>query len=195
MACNSPEFASQGVCATVIPISDHTTTSTSKAMVPKNLRVRMVIAGMCIRSKAVAPCAREGADYKVLANSFKRSFDDQYFRTTSAPEPRGPLVARDGRAPDRDHGAGRRRHAPDRIRALDCPMEARDRHAAAAQPGAMDAGVRRLPDHPAISRTQCRHDAWRVQDDFLVGMEPPAARAHDRRRFSAAVSLVSLARR
>jgi hypothetical protein len=28
----------------VIPISDHTTTSTSKAMVPKNLRVRIVMA-------------------------------------------------------------------------------------------------------------------------------------------------------
>src|SRR5712671_6738459 len=46
MACNSPEFASHGVCATVIPISDHTTTSTSRAMVPKNLRVRIVMADM-----------------------------------------------------------------------------------------------------------------------------------------------------
>src|SRR6266571_1124631 len=44
MACNSPEVASHGVCATVIPISDHTTTSTSRAMVPKNLRVRIVMA-------------------------------------------------------------------------------------------------------------------------------------------------------
>src|SRR5260370_39956734 len=47
MACNSPELASHGVCATVIPINDHTTTSTSKAMVPKNLRVRIVMAEMC----------------------------------------------------------------------------------------------------------------------------------------------------
>src|SRR5258705_3495070 len=44
MAWSSPEFASHGVCATVIPINDHTTTSTSKAMVPKNLRVRIVMA-------------------------------------------------------------------------------------------------------------------------------------------------------
>src|SRR5258707_9515854 len=57
MACNRPEFASHGVCATVIPISDHTTTSASKARVPKNLRVRMVIAGMCSRLK-VARLAR-----------------------------------------------------------------------------------------------------------------------------------------
>src|SRR6267378_2255380 len=47
MACNSPELASHGVCATVIPINDHATTSTSKAMVPKNLRVRIVMAKMC----------------------------------------------------------------------------------------------------------------------------------------------------
>src|SRR6266496_2295767 len=44
MACNSPELASHGVCATVISINDHTTTSTSRAMVPKNLRVRIVMA-------------------------------------------------------------------------------------------------------------------------------------------------------
>src|SRR5258705_10384429 len=47
MACNSTKLASHGVCATVIPINDHTTTSTSKAMVPKNLRVRIVMAKMC----------------------------------------------------------------------------------------------------------------------------------------------------
>jgi len=33
------------VCATVIPSSDHTTTSTRSAMVPRNLRVRMVMDG------------------------------------------------------------------------------------------------------------------------------------------------------
>src|SRR5882757_3422581 len=46
MACSSPELASHGVCATVIPINDHITTSTSRAMVPMNLRVRMVMAEM-----------------------------------------------------------------------------------------------------------------------------------------------------
>src|SRR5260370_25076322 len=46
MACSSPEFASQGSCAIVIPISDHSTTSTRRAMVPKNLRVRMVMTEM-----------------------------------------------------------------------------------------------------------------------------------------------------
>ena len=37
-----------------------------------------------------------------------------------------------------------------------------------------------LQDHSAISRNQCRHESRPVQDDFLVGMEPPAARARDR---------------
>ena len=56
-------------------------------------------------------------------------------------------------------------------------------------------GLRGLQDHPAISRTQCRHVARRVQDHLLVGMEPPAARARDRRGLSVAVSLVPVARR
>src|SRR5260370_4873558 len=194
MACNSPEFASHGVCATVIPINDHTTTSNNKAMVPMNLRVRMVMAEMC-SSLQWAPCAREGADYKVRANSFKRSFDDRYSCTASTTRQRHQMVAALDRPADRDHGAGRRRHASDRIRALDCRVETGYRHSAAAHSGTMDAGVRSLQDHPAISRTQRWHEPWRVQDDFLVGMEPPAARACDRHRLSAAVSLVSLARR
>src|SRR5216683_8204623 len=194
MACSSPEFASHGVCATVIPISDQTTTSTSRAMVPKNLRVRMVMAKMCGPLQVGAPCAREGADYKGRANSFKRSFDDRYFRTTGITDPRRQMVAVRDRRADRDHGAGRRRHAPDRIRALDCRVEAGHRNSAAAQSGAMDRGVRRLQDYTAISRTQCRHEPGGVQDHLLVGMEPPVARARDRRRLFAAVSLVPLAR-
>src|SRR6202163_3956558 len=58
----------------------------------------------------------------------------------------------------------------------------------------MDAGVRRLQDYSAISRTQRRHESGRVQDHLLVGMEPPVARARDRHRLFAAVSLVPLAR-
>ena len=54
-------------------------------MVPKNLRVRMVMAKMCGPLQVGAPCAREGADYKGRANSFKRSFDDRYFRTKTSP--------------------------------------------------------------------------------------------------------------
>ncbi|MEA2859615.1 MAG: heme a synthase, partial [Methylobacteriaceae bacterium] len=57
MACNSPEFASHGVCAAVIPINDHTTTSNNKAMVPMNLRVRIVMAEMC-SSPSIARLAR-----------------------------------------------------------------------------------------------------------------------------------------
>src|SRR3984893_1367686 len=74
-------------------------------------------------------------------------------------------------------------------------METGYRDAAAAQSGAMDAGVRGLQDHPAISSAQRRHESRRVQDDLLVGVEPPAARARDRRGLSAAVSLVPVARR
>src|ERR1700730_1117788 len=54
--------------------------------------------------------------------------------------------------------------------------------------------VRGLQGDPAIPRAQRRHDARRVQDDLLVGMDPPAARAGDRGCVSAAISLVSLAR-
>src|ERR1700730_11024062 len=150
MACSSPEFANHGVCATVIPISDQTTTSTSRAMVPNNLRVRMVMAKMCGPFQFGAPCAREGADYKGRANSFKRSFDDRYFRKTGITDPRRQMVAVRGRRADRDHGAVRWRHAPARIRALDCRVEAGHRNSAAARSGTMDAGVRCLQDHSAI---------------------------------------------
>src|SRR5258706_12490712 len=144
MACNSPEFASHGVCATVIPISDHTTTSTSRAMVPKNLRVRMVMAEMWCSRQVGAPCAREGADYKGYANSFKRSFDDRYSCTTSITDPRCQMVAARGRSADRDHGAGRRCHSSHRIRAFDRRVETGQRNFAATKLRTMDAGVRRL---------------------------------------------------
>ena len=105
------------------------------------------------------------------------------------------MVADRRRLLDRDHGAGRRRHAADGVRIVDRGVEARHRDAAAAQRGAMGAGVRGLQDHPAISRTQCRHEPLRVQDDLLVGMEPPAARARDRRGLPAAVPVLPVARR
>src|ERR1700749_724128 len=73
-------------------------------------------------------------------------------------------------------------------------MEAGYGRVAAAQSGAMDPGLRRLQDHSAISSTQRRHGPRRVQDDILVGMEPPAARTRDRGRLSAAVPLVPVAR-
>src|SRR5579859_7051149 len=73
-------------------------------------------------------------------------------------------------------------------------METDHRYFAAARSGAMDAGLRCLQDHPAISATQRRHESRRVQDDLLVGMEPPATRARDRGSLSAPISLVSVAR-
>src|SRR5258708_36626798 len=99
-----------------MPSSDHTTTSARSAMVPKNLRVRMVMTEMCGSHSGGAPCAREGADYKVRANSFKRSFDDLYFGTPRTRNPRHPLVARLDRRPDGDHGPGRLAHPPHRVR-------------------------------------------------------------------------------
>ncbi len=149
----------------------------------------------CAARFSYAPCAREGADYKVRANSFKRSFDDRDFRAPDIALPRHPLVAAFDRRPGRADGAGRWRHAAHRIRAFNCRVEAAHRHAAAAQSGAMEGGVRSLQDHPAISRTQRGHGSCRVQDHLLVGMEPPATRAHDRGRLSAAVCLVPVARR
>ena len=100
-----------------------------------------------------------------------------------------------GRRADRGHGAGRRRHAADGIRIVDRRVEAGHRHAAAAQRGAVGAGVRGLQGHPAIPRTQRRHEPCGVQDHLLVGMEPPPARARDRRGLSAAVPVLPVARR
>src|ERR1700689_3977114 len=136
-----------------MPINDHTTTSSSKTMVPRNLRVRMVMTEMH-GSLREAPCARGGADYKGRANSFKRSFDDRYSSTTGITARRGSVVAALHRRADRDHGAGRGRHPSYRIRAFHRRVETGHRHAAAAQSGAVDAGVRRLQDHSAISRAQ-----------------------------------------
>src|ERR1700737_2013441 len=145
MACIRPELASHGDCAIVIPISDHTTTSASKAMVPKNLRVRIVMADMGSSQANCAPCAREGADYKGRVNSIKhgsrRGFYDRYFRTAGSAKPRRQVVAGVGRRPDRDHGAGRRRDAADGIRIVDRRVETGHRYAAAAHGRTVDAGV------------------------------------------------------
>ena len=54
--------------------------------------------------------------------------------------------------------------------------------------------IREIPGHPAIPRTQPRHEPRRVQDDLLVGMDAPAAGALDRRGVPAAVSVFSCAR-
>ena len=150
----------------------------------------------------VAGCARGGADYKGRANSIKhalpaasRPVNDRQFRPRDPATCRRQMVADRSRRPDRGHGAGRRRHAADRVRIVDRGVEARHRHAAAAQRGAMGAGLRGLQDHPAISRTQRRHEPLRVQDHLLVGMEPPAARTRDRRGLPAAVPVLPVARR
>src|SRR5258708_13478828 len=160
VGCSSPEFASHGVCATVMPSSDHTTTSARSAMVPKNLRVRMVMTEMCGSHSGRAPCAREGADYKVRANSFKRSFDDPYFGTPRTRNPRHPLVARLDRRPDCDHGAGRRRHPSHRVRAVDRRVETGHPRPPPAQSTPITPTFRGLQDHSTISRTQRRHESW-----------------------------------
>src|SRR5262245_66693912 len=74
-------------------------------------------------------------------------------------------------------------------------MEAGDRYAAAADISTMAGGIRRLQENPAISRAQRRHDVGGVQDDLLVGMEPPPAWPLHRRGVPAAVPLFSVARR
>src|SRR4051794_21593618 len=104
-----------------MPNNDQTTTSTSRAMVPKNLRVRMVMTQMCISPESRL-CAREAADYKGRENSIKRGVDDGSFRTTCSVA-RHQMVAVVDRRPDRRDGAGRRRHPADRIRVVDRRVE------------------------------------------------------------------------
>jgi heme a synthase len=55
-----------------MPISDHAATSNNRAKVPNNLRVRIFIT-VLRGSSTCALCAREGADYKERANSFKHT--------------------------------------------------------------------------------------------------------------------------
>ena len=87
------------------------------------------MANMSIDARGAA-CAREGADYKGRANSIKRA--PTFDMTSSAPHAlcrrRRADVADLGRRADRAHGAGRRRHAADGIRAVDRRMEADHRH-------------------------------------------------------------------
>src|SRR6185436_2166672 len=99
------------------------------------------------------------------------------------------LALRRGRAHLRD-GAGRRRDTLDRIRAIHCRMEAGDRRAAAAERGSLAGGVRQVQGHSAIQAPQQRHDAARVQDHLLVGMDAPSDGPADRGRIPAAVLVV-----
>src|SRR5258708_1525287 len=104
MACSRPELASHGVCAIVIPITDPTTTSIKRAMVPNRLRVRMVMADMC-SLKAVA--RRKGRTIRgapIQSSTGSRHGFDRYFRTKGSARPRDQVVAVFGRRPDRDHG-------------------------------------------------------------------------------------------
>src|ERR1044072_8638031 len=112
MTWYNPDAASHGVCATVMPSSDHTATSTSSAMVPTNLRVRILMTEM--RGAGAARLGPgEAADYKVHANSHKtQGFDERGFRAFHAAAG-GALVARRRCGADRGHGAGRRCHAAD----------------------------------------------------------------------------------
>ena len=195
MACNSPEFASHGVCATRHSHQRPHHNQQQQRDGSKEFagaychdgNMRLAAGTRLARGKGrTIRCAQ------IHSSAALMTAISAHASLTRSPRPR---VADLDRRADRDHGAGWRRHAPDRVRAFDRRMEAGHRRAAAAQPGAMDAGLRGLQDHPAISPTQRRHESRRVQDDLLVGMEPPAARARDRRGLSAAVSLVSVARR
>src|SRR5438094_10666696 len=99
----------------VIPNSDHTTTSASKAMVPKNLRVRMVMADMWGSWRVARGKGRtiRGAPIQSSAPSgqAKRLYDR--FRTADFIFFGRQMVVDRGRRADRGHGAGRRRHAAD----------------------------------------------------------------------------------
>ena len=92
------------------------------------------------------------------------------------------------------HGSRRRGDAAYRIRPVDHRMAACHGHAAAAERNAMAERVREISGHPAIPRTQSRHEPRRVQDDLLVGVDAPADRPDDRRGIPAAVFVVPVAR-
>ena len=57
-----------GICGTAIPRSDQVAARSSRAMAPRNFRVRMVITEL---SGDELACAGEGADYKGFENPFK----------------------------------------------------------------------------------------------------------------------------
>ena len=93
-----------------------------------------------------------------------------------------PLALRPRRAGDR-HGGDRRRDAAHGVGAFDHGMEAcHGRHPALLRHG-LGGGVREISRLLAIPEPEPGHGAGRVQDDLLVGMEPPAARPFPRRLF------------
>ena len=63
--------ASHGICATAMPVSAQTAARSSRAMAPKNLRVRMVMTEMSGFRSESAACAGVAGDYKGRENSFK----------------------------------------------------------------------------------------------------------------------------
>src|SRR5262245_48550606 len=119
-----------------MPSSDHTTASRTSAMAPKNFRVRIVMAEMCNPFDLAQLAPGRGRTIRGAPNQTSASHASSFHRNR-VPKYRRPLVAdRRGHA-DRADGAGRRRHAADGVRALHRRVEAGDRHAAAADGGAM----------------------------------------------------------
>src|ERR1043166_3107345 len=165
-------------------------TSAKGAAAAISLRVRIRIFWPCAATRRRLP--RRGPLYMVRAVPCKRRAYDRGER--SAARARDPALASGDRRAHRRHGAGGRRDAPDRVRPLDRRMAAGDRHPAAAFRRAMAERVRQIPLDAAVPAPQRRHEPCRLQDDLLVGMGAPPARARDRGGVPAAVLVLPVAR-
>src|SRR5476649_1269273 len=178
-------------CASAIANSPHTDTSARSATVPISLRVRMDIGFSVICGEAAVTI------WSAWFPASKYSKSDQHARSSISSGislTRGAVLAARRRGDDLSDAGGRRRHAADRVRALDCGMEAGHRYAAANVGARMASRVNQVSGDPAIPRAQPRHDPRPVQDDLLVGMVTPDVGARDRRGVPAAVFGILVAR-
>ena len=180
-----------------MPSSDQTATSTSSRMVPRNLRVRIVMAEMC-GFRVSLRCGRRRT-IRGTQSVQALGLSAPEMTTISAPTrpaSRRALVADFRGRPDRADGAGRRRDAADGVRPVDRRVEAghrqRCRRCREAQWQSAFEAYKTIPQYRELNAGMT---PVRVQDDLLVGMEPPAARPRDRRGLSAAVPVLPVARR
>src|SRR5262249_48888646 len=107
---------------------------------------------------------------------------------------RRAAVAARGGCDDLFHSSDWWRDAVDGIWALDRGGEADGRVATVV--GKRLAGrVRKIPDHPAIPRTQSPYEPERLQGDLLVGVVSSPFGTRDWHCVSSAISIFSMARR
>ena len=154
--------------------------------------------------RLVAGCAREGADYKGRANSIKRAFKARRFKTGSmtgssaqqAPQlgaVRWWLIAVAALIAVMVLVGGATRLTESGLSIVEWkPVTGTLPPLNEAQWAQAFEGYKAIPQYRELNAGM---SLSRVQDHLLVGMEPPAARARDRRGLSAAVPVLPVARR